>query len=698
MRIVKLGRIRGGLVVRRGVLPGTAPTGAGVAIPRCTFPITARRRLWTSRPAFARKKARRAQPDGAARARTGTTEMCRADIGRRAAVCLLGVLVILAAAPAMAEGTGEARWIALVVGNSGYEHVPRLANPGNDARLIATTLRQLGFTLVGNAVQENVDKPRFDKLVQDFGRAIQGAEVALFYYAGHGMQVDGTNWLVPTDANPTRPQDLAFQMVNADLVLQQMDGAGTRLNLVMLDACRNNPFAELGTRAVKGGLAEMRAPEGTMISFATQPGNAAVDGSGADGPYAMALAAAMRQPGLDIFRVFNTVGLSVKRATNGEQLPWVSSSPIDGEFYFNANDAVPDVVAAMETDAAPADQQGASRDASPTNGAAASSTGAASPGKPAASNTATIADQGTLDTLRSQAEQGDAKAQTDLGIALAKGVAVPRDDAAARHWFALAAAQGAAKAQYWMGALLERGRGGPRSYAEALGFYQHAADQGYPPAEVAMGRFYGRGLGVARDKTQRTDWFRRAAEHNNPAGQLALGNFYQFGDGVEKNMALARQWYERAANQNFVPAAVRLGLLYEHGNGVPQNYAEAFRWFHLAADAGNAAALNDLGVFYRRGLGVARDYTIAMRLFRQAADKGNAMAAFNIGLLYANGHGVKADRLQAREWFEKAAAAGNQPAIDRLARIDGDCGAGKTPGSEPGAPGGQAAAPENGKC
>ena len=218
-------------------------------------------------------------------------------ISRLAAGMLLGLLALATARPAVAQNPDVPRRVALVMGNFAYDHVPRLANSGNDATLIATTLRQLGFTLVGDGAEDNVDKPHFDRLVQDFGRAIQGADVALFYYAGHGMQVNGSNWLVPTDANPTRPQDLEFQMVNAELVLKQMDGAGTRLNIVILDACRNNPFAGFGGRAVAGGLAQMRAPEGTLISFATQPGNIAADGSGADGPFAMALAASMRAPG-----------------------------------------------------------------------------------------------------------------------------------------------------------------------------------------------------------------------------------------------------------------------------------------------------------------------------------------------------------------------------------------------------------------
>ena len=236
------------------------------------------------------------------------------------------------------------RRVALVIGNAGYQHVDRLANPGNDAKLIADTLRKSGFTLVGGGAQRDLDKAAFDRLVREFGQQIQGAEVALFYYAGHGIQVQGSNWLLPVDANPTRAQDFDFQLVNAELVLKQMDGAGTRLNIVLLDACRNNPFASLGTRSVGSGLAQMRAPEGTLISFATQPGNVAVDGTGTDGPYATALADAIRQPGLDIFHLFNQVGLRVKRDTQGSQQPWVSSSPIDGDFYFAHSEAAPDVM------------------------------------------------------------------------------------------------------------------------------------------------------------------------------------------------------------------------------------------------------------------------------------------------------------------------------------------------------------------
>jgi hypothetical protein len=244
-----------------------------------------------------------------------------------AAATLLAVFI---ASPAAAE-----RRVALVVGNSAYQSVPRLDNPKNDALLVADTLGRLGFTLVGSGAQVDLDKSKFDSVVQSFGNQLIGADVALFYYAGHGLQVRGTNYLVPVTANPTRETDVDFQMVDVALVLRQMEGAGTKLNLVILDACRNNPFGGRGLRAADGGLAQIRAPEGTLLSYATQPGNVALDGDDGHSPYTRALVETMQRPGLDVLQTFNQVGLIVKRATGSSQQPWVSTSPIDGSFYFS---------------------------------------------------------------------------------------------------------------------------------------------------------------------------------------------------------------------------------------------------------------------------------------------------------------------------------------------------------------------------
>jgi hypothetical protein len=249
--------------------------------------------------------------------------------------CLSAILLVsFFVSPALAE-----KRIALVIGNSAYQSVSRLENPKNDALLVAETLSKLGFTLVGGGAQVELDKSNFDSAVQRFGNQLIGADVALFYYAGHGLQVRGTNYLVPVTANPTRETDVDFQMVDVSLVLRQMEGAGTKLNIVILDACRNNPFGGRGLRASDGGLAQIRAPEGTLLSYATQPGNVALDGDDGHSPYTRALVETMQKPGLDVLQAFNQVGLIVKRATGSSQQPWVSTSPIDGSFYFATSTA-----------------------------------------------------------------------------------------------------------------------------------------------------------------------------------------------------------------------------------------------------------------------------------------------------------------------------------------------------------------------
>src|ERR1700687_6300426 len=152
---------------------------------------------------------------------------------RGALAAVIALLPLLLAGPATAE-----KRIALVVGNSAYQNIARLDNPRNDATLMAETLAGLGFTLIGGHAQLDLDKTAMDAAVQSFGRQVQGADVALFYYAGHGVQVSGANYLVPVSANPTREADVDFQMVDVNLVLKQMQGSGTRLNIVILHACR----------------------------------------------------------------------------------------------------------------------------------------------------------------------------------------------------------------------------------------------------------------------------------------------------------------------------------------------------------------------------------------------------------------------------------------------------------------------------
>jgi len=256
--------------------------------------------------------------------------ICKAGL-RHLLLLIIGAGLL---AYSLTQANAAERRVALVIGNAAYQSVSPLANSANDARLMAKTLTDLGFTLVAGGALLNLDKPAMERAIQDFGHQIVGADVGLFYYAGHGVQVRGSNYLVPVTANPSRETDVDFQMVDAQLILRQMGESQAKLNIVLLDACRNNPFAVSGLRAAGGGLAQMGAPEGTIISYATQPGAVATDGSDGDSPYTRSLVASMREPGRSVFDVFNNVGLMVKASTHGNQQPWLSSSPLQGQFYF----------------------------------------------------------------------------------------------------------------------------------------------------------------------------------------------------------------------------------------------------------------------------------------------------------------------------------------------------------------------------
>jgi formylglycine-generating enzyme required for sulfatase activity len=261
---------------------------------------------------------------------------------------LLGILFPLILTMLTLPATAGGR-VALVIGNSDYKFAEKLGNPANDAKLIADTLQGIGFTLVGGGPALDLDKPAFDKLVREFAAQTRNAEVAVFYYAGHGLQVNGENYLVPVDANPLGEATLDIQTVTARQVLEQMTGA--KLSVVILDACRNNPFRSRAMAVARGrdsdlgkvralgagseGLAPMNAPAGTLIAYATAPDAFAQDGLN-NSPYAKVLAEVIRKPGLDILRTFNEVSRKVVEATAGKQQPWMHASAIDGDFVFVA--------------------------------------------------------------------------------------------------------------------------------------------------------------------------------------------------------------------------------------------------------------------------------------------------------------------------------------------------------------------------
>jgi hypothetical protein len=252
-----------------------------------------------------------------------------------------------------AASAGAEPRVALVIGNGAYSD-GALANSVNDARDIAAALRQLGFSVSSG---ENLSRRQMEEKIRDFGQKIRGGGVGMFYYAGHGVQVGGANYLIPVGAQINGESEVKYEAVDAGFVLAQMEEAKNRLNIVILDACRNNPFAR-SFRSASSGLASIDAPVGTLIAYATAPGRTASDGNGRNGLYTKELLAAMRVPGLRIEDVFKQVRAEVRRQSNDQQIPWEASS-IEGDFYFSGAGARPEMAGPAPAPApAPDDQTG----------------------------------------------------------------------------------------------------------------------------------------------------------------------------------------------------------------------------------------------------------------------------------------------------------------------------------------------------
>lgn len=248
---------------------------------------------------------------------------------------ILALLMILGLSSQLAAA--EPR-LALVIGNSKYgQELGRLPNPANDAELMAATLGKLGFKVTRLI---DADQKQMKRAISDFGSALIAAgpdAAGLFFFAGHGVQIAGENYLIPLAAKIEKEADAELEAVPANWILKQMEYAGNRLNIVILDACRNNPMAR-SMRSASRGLARMDAPKGSFIAYSTAPGDVAADGDGKNSPYTQALARAMLQPGIAIEETFRNTRVDVLKATGEKQVPWESSS-LTGAFFFQQGPA-----------------------------------------------------------------------------------------------------------------------------------------------------------------------------------------------------------------------------------------------------------------------------------------------------------------------------------------------------------------------
>ena len=539
------------------------------------------------------------------RAKKGLNAM---QVLRSLVVAVVAFVVLAVPSVVLADGR-----VALVVGNSTYAHIGRLPNPENDARDMSAALRRLGFEVT---TELDADRVELTEALRAFTRQSAGADVSLVFYAGHGIEMDGINYLVPVDARLERDVDVRFETVTVDDLLVSTSGASLRM--VLLDACRNNPLARsmqrtAATRTVSSGsfadLNEDLLGDETLVAYAAAAGTTAADGRGRNSPYTAALLSHLETP-LEIGLLFRRVRAQVLAATNGAQRPHEYHSLV-GEHYLTrtlATGASVTVSAAVPADPAPADPPRSD--------------------PPEADIT-----ELHIAALRELAEAGDAAAQTELGERYEDGRDVVQD------------------------------------YAGAVSWFRRAAEQGFAPGQAALGFMYARGRGVRQDDSEAVRWFRRAAEQGNVRAQFNLGNMYLDGRGVAREYQAAVTWFRRAADQGHVGAQHNLGAMYLDGRGVPQDYGVAVTWIRRAAEQNGAYAQNTLGALYRDGRGVRQDHERAVAWFRRAAEQGNAAGQASLGWMYENGRGVGRDRVEAVRWYARAADQGNSWAQEQLDRL-----------------------------
>jgi len=246
----------------------------------------------------------------------------RRDTMKRVTLWSTRLVVLAVLSVSIAQAQNEPR-VALVIGNGAYRYAA-LQYPPREAEEMAVTLKECGFRVIKRI---NCGHQEMERAIRIFGQGIQQGGVGLFYYGGHGVQVKGRNYLIPVDADIQGEDEVKFKAVDAERVLGKMETAGNRVNIVILDACRNNPFGSRFKSKTRG-LRKMDAPKGTLLAYSTAPGDIAVDGA-----YTPALIKHMKTPGLSILQVFMSVRDDVMKATGDSQVPWEATS-LRADFYF----------------------------------------------------------------------------------------------------------------------------------------------------------------------------------------------------------------------------------------------------------------------------------------------------------------------------------------------------------------------------
>lgn len=590
---------------------------------------------------------------------------------------LLAAFALLSMSNAQAE-----KRAAVVVGNGDYTFAP-LANPKNDAKLIANTLTELNFDVL---LFYDVKKAATKDLKDAIHAHLVGADMAVFYYAGHALQFDRQNLLLPVDTITSSAKEIVADAIRLNDLIDIVKDDPVGVKLVILDACRDNPVVK--EKGLDEGLAYTEAGSGqVLIAFATSAGEVAYDGTGINSPYSSALANALQTPDLDIYDTFRTVRGDVRQATGGFQIPWITGS-IETKFVFRKGGTGANVAGS---------QQPAEAGDGLTIDEVLWAFIKDSPNPEDFDRFAKVFPNSRFAKEATEKSQVQMAALSQRGVfvsgplkstPIATDILVVGESRAASQEFVFRQAGERAVSEtfrVWPSELPDTPRGmkalitdcdlyaadpndpqrlvpgvtnglvNVRDSLRACGF-DLAADISNPRLQFQFGRV----LEIAG----RYDWAERyyelAGKQQYSAALVNLGYMARVGMGREVDFNRAFDFYMQAAALGNLRARTNVGTAYMRGQGVPELPEEGILWYKLAASSGWSNAINALGDAYRRGTGVDIDLVEAATLYTEASDAGQIDAMMSLGRAYVDGSGVEKDVKRGLGLLLKATEMGNR--------------------------------------
>lgn len=565
----------------------------------------------------------------------------------------------------------EDRWaLVLAIADYSDDAIPDLTNTVNDGRTMASVLNQMGFKVY---YAENTDKASFDETIQTLVREQKDSALGMFYFAGHGLQVGGANYALPSDISIADMNALSEKSISINSVISRLGETDVDNLVVVLDACRNSPFTDAGASGT--GLALVDAPENTIIAYSTAPGELALDGSGANSPYTAALASALEGQGTDIRDALRLVRARVRLATGGTQTPWFMDSskgemlitprsvegvsqslPIleDGEITLEstawwtiANSADPrDFESFLQLfpdapQAASAQRQLVVVGDQPEFPLMDLGLPMQNPEVPGGLNSHITA----CDVLASSVNGGMSLVEAvphdliNVRTAIRACTEAVRNDPENPRLLGLLA---------WTMFLDER-------FPESLYYNELSAENGNPGAYGGIATIYRLGLGVPVDMATSAQATMKGALGGSDVMRVSMGVYFREGWGVPKSYNEARRWFELGVLAGRPEAMSALGDMYRRGQLGEPNPARALELYRKAAALEQTDAMNNIGMALMRGEGVPEDTVSGINWLSQASELGNPYSAFHLGRAFLTGWGVEKDPSQAVAYFRLSA-------------------------------------------